>query len=188
MGVLKKLTDEYFGNTIREEDIHPFESYLKNVKWVDLGHRKYLFAETDFESNTFCTKELVKICEIVGGDYKFVEREEFIWLLKRDNIQMEEKNGLIHKIIVSNKKSEIEIKIPDRLSGSKFRFFYGFINKNYSTDTNLYYYTFGFENTSDIETLKIERVYSDIIDGPVSDCGNYGIKLMKPKHPKKKQS
>ena len=106
MGVLKNITDEYFGLSQRDEDKHPFEKYIEKVEWVDIGNRKYLFAKTDFEDNTLEPKELLEIFKVIekyNGEYLPMTKDVFKWILNMKTIDIDWRKYTMDKILVYDK-------------------------------------------------------------------------------------
>lgn len=189
MGILKNITDEYFGLSQRDEDKHPFEKYIENVEWVDIGNRKYLFAKTDFEDNTFESKELSEIFKVIekyNGEYLPMTKDVFKWILNMKTIDIDWRKYTMDKILVYDKNGneEMEIKIPE-IGGYKDVWF---MTKCDLSKTGLYYIMdyYSFINTNSVEKLnKCRKPESHEVYSSTSVLGNrFGIKLMKLKHNK----
>lgn len=182
MGILKKITDEYFGDEMRDEDKHPLNKYLRTVKWVDIGHRKYLFAKTDFENNSFSPEDLVDIFDVLkkyNDEYTVMGRQTFQWILKKKDVKLKLDNVDKKRSIVvydENGNEEIEIMAPDILGKSYVGFATNCKEEYYGKAFNLDYFFFFLESFK--YSTKWERKDFYLANGSVN---RYGIKVMKRK-------
>lgn len=189
MGVLKNLTDEYFKKTMREEDVTPFDRYMKTVKWVDMGHPKFLFAENeihkdiDYSSHRVSEKELFNFNENYKGEYELMDERVMKWLLENNSFSLTRENipyRKVNSILVENKDSgnKIEISI-DQPSGTDVSITTAL--KEYKTGSFALYFMFNCADEEHImrnlKEAKIHRtkVYYD------SEYPRYSVKIMKRK-------
>lgn len=186
MGVLKSLTDEYFGKTKRDEEKTPFEKYMENVEWVDIGNRSYLFAKTDFEDNTFEIKDIFEICDTLkkyGNKYSLMTKNIFQSIVKRKNTDIKGGKQDMERIVVCDKNGNetMEIKIPSIGNYDTVMF----ASKCDLSSSGLYYIIdyYSFMNTNSIEklnTCKKKDSHGLYVSTSVM-VSKFGIKLMKKK-------
>lgn len=128
MGILLNLTKEYFGELMRKEEETDFDIYFKNIEWVDMGHPKYLFADTDFKYDTTrkeydyreCLSTISEFIYVIkklkiGVDkkYRLMKREDMLWLLENNKFKFVDTKikGISYgeKIVVENNGKKVEI-------------------------------------------------------------------------------
>ena len=63
-GLWSKGVDRSKTGEIRIGDLNEIDNYIRNVKWVDLGHPKYLFGQKDLPSSPEKLDELLSLNEI----------------------------------------------------------------------------------------------------------------------------
>lgn len=108
MGVLKNITDEYFNETTREEDMTDFKKHLKTVEWVDLGHPKFLFSKEDFlkrpdvyrqyhqlsDNDLFNANEIMEIKNSLPDNMRLMTKSTCWWLFEKNDFErVEEHSG-----------------------------------------------------------------------------------------------
>lgn len=125
MGILLNLTEEYFKDEKRSEDMTEFDKYLDEVEWVDLGHPKYLFAKKDFcedytqeydSKNFLTTYDLYEYTKDIKSRYKFITKDVMLWLLENTSIDWDyfttnSGNITLQRIILKKDDKDIEINM-----------------------------------------------------------------------------
>lgn len=107
MGVLKNITDEYFGGITREEDMTDFKKHLKTVEWVDLGHPKFLFSKEDFlkrpevfykyhqlgDEDLFSANEIMEIKNSLPDNMRLMTKSTCSWLFEKNDFERVEEHS-----------------------------------------------------------------------------------------------
>lgn len=92
MGFLSKTISRAKSGDKRIEDETPFDRYLKNVEWVDMGNRNILFAKHDFPldylrtDNKLSFNDIKEILESLPDNISIISKSQIKWL--RDNCKV----------------------------------------------------------------------------------------------------
>ena len=96
----------------RQESNSVIDIYLKNVEWVDLGHREYLFAKFDSDVK-FTTEELLQIKQSLPSGIKMLTRSQHTWLKKKCVLDKNRKEGVIFTSDINGEKIYFNNLTPD---------------------------------------------------------------------------
>ena len=126
-----------FGST-RMEDKHPFDDYYKEIKWIDLGHPKYLFAEFDYpikypddvkhDGTFYMTKkklllsinELFKILKNLPNDVLVLNETALNWLKRKCSFRSVPVDNDKQSCIKCTGPNEQEIYFDSLIGSSKY--------------------------------------------------------------------
>ena len=78
----------------RTEDITPFDKYIPQINWVDLGHPDILFAELDFSVLTENNDDLLSINDIkqiiktLPKDISIMTSDHYNWLTQTQGLEI----------------------------------------------------------------------------------------------------
>ena len=111
-GFLSKTINRSKSGEKRLGDKSPIDNYLKNIEWVDLGHREYLFAKLDFEDR-FTTEELLQIKKSLPNGIKMLTRSQHTWLKKKCLLNENKKDGVTFTSEINGEKIYFNNLNPD---------------------------------------------------------------------------
>lgn len=87
MGFLSKTLGRSHKDEKRIEDSIPFDTYIKKIEWIDLGHKNFLFAKYDFpldytrtDENLLSIEEILEIEKRLPSNIHIITKSNLEWL------------------------------------------------------------------------------------------------------------